>query len=333
MKILCAYSGIEFSCEHFPLGLYARESFHPIFNVPQRKLLTTLPKWSSNELTSTDSYLLFLSLLSSSDLIEFRTSAKRTDKTDSIVAQNMEGLVKTLVRLNTVSNPAVVFPHYVVSQETNGLENVHFWIENWQDSYKDFLDGYKSAHDLSKLNKREGALERLIKNPHKSLADFAHPLADWAATAGSFPTSMVQNPFTKMSIPLAEYWKILIIKCANNIDLFSIHSADLAELIEHCETEIPHGSIHAHHLMKALRDAQNRQRNFLDIGDLDLNKTKFSILDKDSNTMEANMQALISSAPENEPQRASYPTKFDYMKAKMRWDMARKAQKKANDES
>mgnify|MGYP000735790344 CR=1 FL=1 len=53
-KILCAYSGIEFSCEHFPITLHARESYHPIFNVPQKKLLSYLGKWAGNELTPTD---------------------------------------------------------------------------------------------------------------------------------------------------------------------------------------------------------------------------------------------------------------------------------------
>jgi len=36
------------------------------------------------------------------------------------------------------------------------------------------------------------------------------------------------------------------------------------------------------------------------------------------------MKALIDSAPEEKPRPEQYPTKFAYMRAKLRWDMAQK---------
>lgn len=331
MRILCAISGIEFQCEHFPLTLHARESYHPVFNVPQRKLFTLLPKWSGNELTQTDSYLLFLSLLKSSDLVEFRTSARRTNLTDSIVAQNMEHLVKTLSRLNTVMNPHVIWPHYVIGHETCDLATVSYWIENWNDSYQDYLSGASktSAHDLSKINRREAALERLIKNPHKKVSEFAGMLADWASAAGSFPTSLTLNPFSKLQVPLSDYWKLIITKCANEESIFSIPQKDIQELLTHCEDEIPHGTIHSHHVFKILRHALERQRNFLSLGDTDLRGLpKYGILGETSSTEEANMTSLIANAPESEPRRDQYPNLMGYMKAKMRWTMAQKMKRR-----
>lgn len=325
MRILCAISGIEFQCEHFPLTLHARESYHPVFNVPQRKLYSLLPKWSTNELTKTDSYLLFLALLKSSDLVEFRVSARRTNLTDSIVAQNMEHLTKTLARLNTVLNPSVVFPHYVISHETCDLATVAYWIENWRDSHQDFLDGYKSAHDMSKLNKREAALERLIKNPHKKVSEFSGALADWAAAAGKFPTGMTINPFSKLPVPLSDYWKLIIVKCANEESVFSIPKKDIEELLEHCEEEIPYGTIHSFHVFKILRHAIERQKSFLSLGDFDIKGLpQYKLLDGSDSVEDANMRALIASAPEKEPRRDQYPTVLTYLRAKMRWDMSEK---------
>lgn len=326
MKILCAYSGIEFTCDHFPASLYARESYHPIFNIPQKKLLGYIGKWGAGELTPTDSYLLFLSILKSTDLVNFRVPAIRTTNTDSIIALNMESLVRTVIKLNAVTSPSVVFPQYVISPETKGLENVRYWIENWMEAYKDYQDGYKSAHESSKLIHRENALERLIKNPHKPISSYSTQLAEWAALAGKFPTFVIQSPFNQsQTITCADYWKLLISKCAREESIFSVRRTDIQELLEHCEDNIPVGSIYSNALFKILRHAIERQKNFLGLGDFDLSKSTYSLLTDEDSVESANLKAMVESAPEYEPKPESYPSKFLYMKAKLRWDMAKKA--------
>lgn len=327
MKILCGLSGIEFNCDHFPAYLHARESHHPIFNIPQRKLLSFIPKWAAGELTPTDNYLLFLSLLHSSDLVDFRVPAIKTPFTDSIVAQNMEHLVKTLIKLNTVTNPAVIFPRYVITPETKTLSNVRYWIQNWQNAYQEFLDGYRTAHNNDKIIRREHALERMIKNPHKPISSYASQIADWAAIAGEFPNGNIPSPFTSLQIPLAQYWREIIVRCANETALFSIPRTDLADLLEHCEQNIPVGTIYSNALFKILRHALERQKNFLDLGDFDISKSTYQILESTDSTEVANLKAMVDSAPESEPHPEQYPTKFAYLKAKLRWDMARKLAK------
>jgi len=119
MQILCAYSSITFTVEHFPGTLSSRESYHPVFDMPQKRLLSNLGKWSSGGLTPTDSYLMFLAVLRSTDLVDFRVPAIRTEKTDATIAQNMEALCRTVIRLNSVSNPAVCFPLFVLHIKGN----------------------------------------------------------------------------------------------------------------------------------------------------------------------------------------------------------------------
>lgn len=331
MKILCAYSGIEFSCEHFPASLYSRETSHPIFNIPQKKLLSYMGKWATlNALTPTDSYLLFLALLKSTDLVDFRVPVERTEQTNSIIATNMEALAKTVSRLNTVYTPSVVFPRYVISPDTRTLANIHFWIENWNDTYQDFLDGYRSTHESQKLIQREHALERMIKNPHKPISSIAPQLAEWAALAGSFPVFLIKSPFTGMNISCSDYWKIIISKCANEESIFSIRRKDIEELLEHCEEFIPVGSIFSNALFKTLRHALERQRNFLGLGDLDIGRTiSYKILEETDSIESANIQAMIASAPDHCPDPKEYPNKLLYLKAKMRWEMAQRY--KGND--
>jgi len=325
MKILCAKSSVEFSCDHFPGDFYSREVSHPIFSIPQKRLLSYTGKWAAGELTRTDAYLLFLAILASSDQIEFRVPVYRNEHTDSVIALNMEPLVRTIIKINSVTAPSVVFPSFVISPDTRYLQNVQHWIEVWKDSYQEFLDGYKSAHESRKLITRETALQRMIKNPHKPVSEYAGQIAEWAAIAGEFPSFLTRSPFTSLQIPVAEYWKSIIIRAAKDEYLYQISSGDLNELLEHCEDKIPVGSIYSHALFKLLRRAQDRQKNFLGLGDIDVKSTYSLLTDsQSSNTEAANMKALIDSAPEEKPRPEQYPTKFAYMRAKLRWDMAQK---------
>lgn len=331
MQILCAYSSISFHVEHFPGVLSSREACHPVFYVPQKKLLANLGKWASGGLTSTDSYLLFLSLLKSTDLVDFRVPAIRTERTDSIIAQNIEPLARTVIKLNTVSNPAVCFPHYVISPDTKNLDNVRYWIENWRDSYQDFIDGkirdIEGREEWRKLQFREAALERLIKNPHRPVVSYAGQIADWAALAGAFPShGTVPSPFTKLPISISDYWKQLIELCAHESKLFSIPRTDLQELLDHCEENIPVGTIYSNALFKIIRHALERQKSFLGLGDLDISRSTYEILNSTDNVEDANLRGAIQSAPAEKPRPDQYPTKFEFLRAQLRWSMAQKHQ-------
>lgn len=328
MRILCSYSSIEFSCEHFPASLYSREACHPIFYLPQRKLIPYLSKWAAGELTQTDSYLLFLAALNSSDRVTFRTAAIRTAKTPQIVSQNMEKLFRTISKLNAVSNPAVTFPTYIISESTRDLENISFWIDNWEDCYRDFLSGVSRDYDTKKLVQREATLSRLIKNPHKSASSYAQQLAEWAAVAADFPETMTtHHPATGLVCTLREKWVWIIVKCARSESLFSINKDDVRKILEHCESELTLGSIFTHELFKILRNALEKQKNFLGFGDLDLSATTFQILNSTDSVEDGNIRALMAAAPEELPRPEQYPTKFEYLKAKMKYEMALKYQK------
>ena len=228
MQILCSYSSIEFTCEHFPGYLSSRDSefpiSHPIFHVPQKKLLSYLGKWGSGELTQTDSYLLFLAILRSSDLIEFRVPAIRTLRTPAIVAQNMESLAIAVTHLNTVFSVVDTFPRYIVNSETRSLDNVDVWIANWEEAYQNWKSGYRSAGESAKLRTREAALQRLIKNPHKPVSSYASQIADWACMAGSFPTFQTVNRINGQKMGCDDYWKHIIIRCAKEDGLYALIS-------------------------------------------------------------------------------------------------------------
>ena len=328
MKALCAISSVEFTVEHFPGYLSSREVMHPVFHIPQKKLLSYLSQWSRpGAFTETDSYLLFLALLHSTELIHFRVPVYRHEKTPAIVANNMEALAQAVIKINTVTTPSFSFPQFAVTVETRYLTNIHHWIEDWHESYKEFQDGYRRASENEKLKRRSEALERLIKTPFAShTRKYGLAVAEWAAQAGSFPTFNIDNPFlagTKCSI--ADYWKHIIVKACDETDIYSINISDLNELLEHCEENVPVGTIQSHALFKALRSAKERQRNYLGMGEIQLpSGGGYSFVSDTSSVEHANLQAMLSAAPSEEPKPSDYPTKIAYLRAKMRWELSRK---------
>lgn len=330
MKCLCAISGLSFTVEYFPGVLDSKSSpiTHPVFNIPQKKLLGYLSKWASGDLNSTDSYLLFLALLNSSDLVEFRVPVKRVPETDSWVSQNMENLSKIVYKLTSVSNPGVSFPSYSVSPDTCTLSNIQYWIENWEESFSSYLSGYRNEEISRSLRSKEAVLERLIKNPHKPISEYSSQLAIWAEKAGSFPTYNTISPFSTLPVTMADYWKTIIQKVSKNDTIYQVPRIDLEDLIEHCEQNIPIGSgIYSHALFTLLRKALDKHKAFLGFGDQDLITTSYQLISDSSSTEAANLKGLIDLAPDHPPLRSEYPTDFAFFRAKMRYTAAQKAQK------
>jgi len=320
MKILCKYSGLEFQVQHFPFSLHSRECAHPVFSIPQLKLITVLAKKYPAELHPTDSYLGFLALLHSTGRFDWRVPCIYTPQMDSIIAHNMESLIRIIGITSAITHPAFQIPAFVITPETRSLTTINHWIEICYQCYQQFQDGNKKAQLHDRIVRREQAMERIIKDPAKNPANYANQLAEWAALAGEFPTGTV--PVDGKQLALSEYWKSMIRKAARGEAVFSLNDTDLVELIEHCEDVIPHGSIYAHALMKVLREAQDRKKNFLGLGDLDIRTSTYRILSDTDSVENANIMAMIDSAPVERPVASNYPSKIAYLRAEYKWKAA-----------
>jgi hypothetical protein len=322
-KIICAYSGVEFSCEHLPFSIASKEVTHPLFQIPKKKLLSLASHWSAGKLSHTESYLLYLSLFNSTSLIDWRHPVSYTDKTASIIYNNMEQLLHIIGKIDVINHPSFVLPHFAITPDTANLENSYYWIQVWNQNYNDWSDNIKSHSNDRELYRREKSLEKLIKTSHRSIEDFPKILAQWARSAGNFPEYKIS--LRGLQIPLADYWESIIIKCAKEDTIFQIPESDLIELIDHCEDNIVlEGSIHAMALMKYLRKAQKMQVNYLGLGDIDLASkegTAYRILKPTESAADANIQNMIDTAPDSEPDRKDYPNLIAFIRAKARWNI------------
>lgn len=330
-KIVCSRSGVIFHCEHLPLSIAASSSVHhPIFHIPRKKLLSLAGAWTQNKLTPTESYLLYLSLLDSTGLIEWRVPARYHDKTSQIVANNMEQLIHMIGRIDVIQHPGFILPHFAISSDTCHLENSYHWIQVWQQNYNDWTDGIKDHANDQELIRRELALQRMLKSSHKRIEDKPRAIAQWARLAGDFPEDI---PVTIQGVKqtLADYWESIIIKCAKAEQIFLIPEGDLQELIDHCEDNIvADGSIFAMALMKFLRQGKIMQQNYLGLGDLSLAShtlTSYRILPRGTSAEVANLQNMVDKAPTSEPQKHQYPTLIAFIKAKSAWIVSQSASK------
>lgn len=325
-KIICAKSGVEFSCEHLPFSLSSREVSHPIFSVSSKKLISLAGMWSAGKLTHTETYLTYLSLLNSTGLIEWRVPARYHDKSASIIANNMEQLIHIIGKIDIIKHPSFVLPHFVISSDTCSLDNSYHWIQLWNQNYNDWSQNVKDHSNDQELQRREMGLQKLIKSSHtgKNIEDYPKILANWARIAADFPTFPITVRGVKTTID--DYWESIIIKCAKAESIFQIPEADLTELIEHCEDNVVgDGSIYAMALMRHLRKGAQMQRNYLGLGDIDLSRssiTQYRILKPNESAEDANIQNMIDTAPKTEPQRNQYPDLISYIKAKARWNIA-----------
>jgi hypothetical protein len=241
MKATCAYSGLSFSCEHFPASVSSSELVHPIFYLKSAKLLGFIGDWADGSLNETDSYLLFLALLSSTEQVEWRVPVHRTDKTNQLVANNMEKLASLCTTFLQVTNKKEVLPSFSISPDSRDLNNIRDWLLVWEQALVDYKTGYRSTNQLQKQRDAESYLERVIKDSSREIKSYSRLLANWADLAGNFPRFLTLTP-SGNKIPLNIYWRELITKACLEDSIFTISQKDLDELIEHCEQEIPHGT-------------------------------------------------------------------------------------------
>ena len=184
MKLYCRNSGISFDVQY---GGFIKEAsyVHPIFHMPVSQLLKQRGAWFTGRIENEmDKRLLFLSLLNSSELIEFSHPAEPSAKTVAVNMPRLFDLVDWMVRLRS---PFIVLPSYRVSGDNRSLDNIRYWLDSWQAERIRFEDGYRKW-DKDKIQAdRENALERSIKNPTKRSEQYARLLSRWAFDASDAP--------------------------------------------------------------------------------------------------------------------------------------------------
>ena len=356
---ICAYSGLEVKTSHFPLYLSARTNTtatHPIFHAPQKTLLSYAGKWSNRELSSHETYLLFLALLNSTELVHFRVPAQFTSRelleteygasytnlgTDAITNANMEFLMRTIVGMNRITAP-LTFPQIIITPETCSLWNAKHWIESWDAVLKDYAEGSRKSAIREEFKNRELALARLIKSSFRKPESYATLLADWTDDVVGFPTFMVTN-LTGEQIPLNSYYKDIIIHAARG-EFHKINKPDLFEMMDCIFDSMDFsleksentgaGSIHSFTLFQILKETKKHFQTFVDcsrpaVVKRPIGETWRFAEEGEEETEETEfapgLQKLIAETPKEKPEQVNFSSRVEYIKAKIKWDAAQTA--------
>jgi hypothetical protein len=315
MKVYCQYSAAEYDVTGF--GGTKLTYVHPIFAAEPKWLLSRMGHWAAQKFTPEESKLLFLAILHSTELVEFRATAHPEN---NIVQLNMEPLARIFSWMLGINRVHLVMPKFVIQTDNRRLLNIRHWIETWYDARKQFEDGYSRYLLDRKLADKEQALERLIKNSQRTTEDYAGLLCTWAMQASSAPKGM------------HEYWRELF--CLKGLKIYAAKAIDLQELLDHLEECLEHGSIFAASTLKHIRTLVHKNKAGLNYGlgitdeDLaEIESSPFKIVE--GSVEEHNIRVVAASAPEEEPIASKYSSRIAYLRDKAAWELAKKAREYA----
>jgi hypothetical protein len=301
-KVKCAISGMELKVSYVPMTLQQQELAHPIFYLSHKQLHRLYQTYTAGKLDRNSSYLLFLALLHATDHVDFRTYVRYTPFTDSIIAHQIDRLVKVWWQSDSIINPQFRQPRFAITSETANLSNVKEWINAWQTNLALFNMNYARKIEQEKLQVVQDKLTATIYRGTHDVR-LASIVAKWADMAGRFPEAK------------RELWMKTIRSCFNSTKMFATPKTLLLEIREHCENNIEVGSIHFHKLMEVLTEGLNRHTDFLGLEDLSTIPTDFTLLPSDASRNTIELSRIISEAPKERPKRNDFSSQLAYLQS------------------
>lgn len=317
-KIKCAISGITYSVPHIAINLTNREVAHPIFYLTQSQLLDLYTSHMAGKLSNHESYLLFLSLLHSTDHIVFSHTIlldPANITTIKIISENIVKLVRVIWQTDLIVHPSFKQPSYIIRAETARLEQIASWIESWKQNLNEFHLNQACIKDQENLVKLEN---KLTYYTNRGIEDtsLARIVAKWADVVGAFPANK------------SEEYKKVIINCFNEKAMFNTSKALILEVIKYCEDNILADSSHFHRLLSTLRTGYNNHNSYLDLDyslseiALEFKNKDFTLCVNDSDLESSKLIASAKKAPPKKPVESEYPTKSEYLRAKLSYRLA-----------
>jgi len=188
---------------------------HPIFDQETKVLLGLLPKLIAGQLGTVDRRLLFLSLLHSTTLLDWRVPATPSDER---IAQLLTKVISVVDMVHQVPNAVNIFPRYVIDNTTTTMEDLRYYLDSLVATKNQLPMLARTNRRSAVLRNKEDVIARLMRGgKNKNRSKYAAMLAEWVAIAGNFPDS-VYYPEAYPEVPsttVAEHWKDVIKFCGS----------------------------------------------------------------------------------------------------------------------
>ena len=324
-RITCAISGIRFQCSFLDnVSIPHKEGyFHPTFALPHEILHKLYDKHCNGDLNHTDSYLLFIAFLHSSNKIIWEHPANlnpNDSSTRQLVENNITQLIKVLAKSEMIKHPSFEQPKFKVTYETSLLHQIPNWIEAWEDNIAFFHRNSASIRQQQTLMEIENKFSYHI-NSGNSPDKYTHIIANWACEAASFP-------------PLrAESFKKIIRSCFNINAMFNTDLDLIKEVKDYCECNIDAGSVHFHILSEVFNAGIARHKDYLGISSIGrgydiLPSPHSTVANKEKEKeIKSQLHDMATTANENEPVSKDYPDSISFLKAQLAFRLAKNLKK------
>jgi hypothetical protein len=322
-KVTCAISGLALTVQHteWLVVPHTNGYIHPIFSLEPKELHKLYIRHCKAQLgTTTDSYLLFLALLHSSNNIIWASPVSLNPtglQTTVLIENNIAQLVNVLRETEAILHPKFVQPKFKVTYDNSDIAQIPNWIKAWRNNIRDFGEDIANWDEYEKLKKLTNKLTYLIKSTD-SPESYAKVVADWAYKAGDFTEHL--------GIKQAILYRDTIANSFNQAKMFSTPLHLLKDIKDHCESYIEVGSIHFHTLIQTLNTGIKKHVDYLG-GTASSSEyvllPSLSLADKDTiQRNNAEISMIISTAPKDEPKLTDYDTSLAYLKAKLAYRVA-----------
>lgn len=314
MIVTCSLTGLEFRTQY--LGKVKVYQQHPVFSLPLPNLLAQAENWITGKLSDTETKLLFLALLKSTDLVTF--SSREGDKANYInpsiktINSNMERLLSTCTWIENYS-AAVTFPRFIVTKNNHSLDNISIILDAWANAKNLARENYSEKTTREILDKKAEALDKLLRKVYDKPKTYPRILGTWALDVANCPTY------------LRDSW--LDMFCRKGTALWNTDKEDYELLLDYFETNAvfmeytSNGNLKALTTLRYLRELVKENQEGC-LGSL----TSFSIVENDfelnslqaiTNSTNSNINAVVLG--EKFPVAEDYNNRLDFIKAKIAW--------------
>lgn len=178
MRVVCNKSGVEFATGGFNSLRIANT--HPLIGAQFHVLEEAMEHYHSGKLSNEEKRVLFIALLDSTQLVEFRCACAPTRRT---IARYMEYLYRTALWKYAIgerldNNLARI----AINTETRELKNIGTWLLTWNIAKREATSASHAISIRVQVQAAEEKLLRMLRNNKQDADSFKKMLCDWFLT-------------------------------------------------------------------------------------------------------------------------------------------------------
>lgn len=350
MKLQCPFSGLNYEIPTFQLSGFKEQKVpHPFLSFPLNQVMgTCIPAFAKETIFQEDLHLFGTYLLLKLPIESWGSPLLEKAPIEywhTFWLSNIQYLASTVMRLAGKS-PKNLPTFSTLGGEETPLANLKEWLAQINTCINDFYspisqEAHKrnkefranlSEEQFSSESQCNAVIEKILRGSLSSPREkdkFPELISNWAAKVGDFPNSVFKKADGSRST-VRNFWKQIIQdafdlggkgKGYSNILTSDVTIADLEELIEHCQENIPCGTLQSRALYEELAKLKEVIQEFRPAA----NSSNLSIAFLSSEDIHS-IISEVSHVPqvqikENDdpdmPRKEDYPTLASFVKAKM----------------